>query len=282
MVVIGSNHLGSKDNIDINSTGINSNGKSFATLLKNKVKRIGHRFAAIQNDRCLAPADLSESEFFTADYTSDACVVTSSTKLSRSPVSPSTAESSLWEASLSLKASLRRDNERDANDILFEKIKSSQINEVKLFSQDDDFFDVNVINSVIQKKLQKCVFQMYCATVQCTICLSNLSSNGMPNKYVVKASIGSDLKPKLTFCININDNTKDNAIDLNLVDEEALLSVACLPCGHKFCHTCMQSLIEHKAETTHGSMEQAPLKMRIRCPLCRRKVKVTSVSYFTV
>lgn len=281
------------------SSSIQNNRRERNTIssyLRSKARRFGARLNHDNNDQnfILTPTKKRQTEeeneqFFSLSSGPGGAV---SPLPSSSPKSPSTADTAKsWEASLSMKGL-----DVDSSMAVLTRLKEAPgkghgDKEVQLFSQEDEFLDVSCLNAALQRRLQRCVFQMYCATVQCTICLSNLSSHGEASKYVVKAKMGPDKCPRLTFCINMPNATRDedeetgfdqDGMVLPLGEEAGQVSVACLPCGHKFCGTCMSSLITHKADTQHGGVGLAPLKMRIRCPLCRRKVKVTSVSYFTV
>jgi len=142
------------------------------------------------------------------------------------------------------------------------------------YEQHNEFIDINSNNKIINT-LQQILLQMYSSTIQCTICLSCICSNG------------SDYLPKYEFLKTKNRISFKilNPIIKNLNTEigyEHIVKIATLPCGHKFCETCLTQLIHYKAEAVHGSVENMPEKMRIRCPLCRRKIKVTSISYIRI
>jgi len=211
----------------------------------------------------------------------------------------------LWEASFRITKAFTKDELKSF--FSMESLENKK-GEMELFN------DTNFIDNEVQKLIQKRVFQMYCSTVQCTICLSSLSNSG--TKFSVRAAQKKTDDIDLFFYINFtskrpneqinqvvrptsshSESNENNGNDENenplskqrhhandLHDNDIMnnVSIACLPCGHKFCTSCITYLIDHKAETVHGSIQQAPPKMRIRCPLCRRKVKITSVSYFTV
>lgn len=214
----------------------------------------------------------SNGSYFTAEDEHDKLEQALSSSTRSGAMSPS---SKTWGATLYLKG-MDIDECKEVKSQLEKTAKEQAVT-----VDQPDYLTVPNLNPAIQKRLQRCVFQMYCATVQCTICLSSLSSSGEPCLYSVKASTGIGASdPKLIFNVNIPEFKDINGDDEQIEEDE--LSVACLPCGHKFCKSCLTHLITHKAEAQHGGVDLAPLKMRIRCPLCRRKVKVTSVSYFTV